>query len=126
LPRSQTFGGDQVTKISSGKGLSQERLSHLKSVIQDDIREHRYYGAVIAVARHGSIGLFESLGSADSEGRRALNRNSVFSLFSVTKAFTNALVFRAIERGSLALTTKVSAIIPEFSGGLREHITFYH
>jgi CubicO group peptidase (beta-lactamase class C family) len=115
-----------MTKISLGEGLSQERLLHLKTVIQDDIRERRYYGAVIAVARHGSIGLFESLGHADGEGKRPLHKDSVFSLFSVTKAFTNALVFRAIERGSLALTTKVSAVIPEFSGGLRQHITFYH
>jgi CubicO group peptidase (beta-lactamase class C family) len=115
-----------VTKSSLGNGLSQERLLHLKSVIQDDISERRYYGAVISVARHGSVGLFEALGHADSEGRRPLDKGSIFSLFSVTKAFTNALVFRAIERGSLALTTKVSAVIPEFSKGLREQITFYH
>jgi CubicO group peptidase (beta-lactamase class C family) len=115
-----------MTKSSLDKGLSQERLSHLKSVIQEDIREHRYYGAVIAVARHGSVGLFESLGHADSASTRPLRKDSVFSLFSVTKAFTNALIFRAIERGALALTTKVSAVIPEFAGGLREHITFYH
>jgi CubicO group peptidase (beta-lactamase class C family) len=115
-----------MTKTSLGKGLSQDRLLHLKSVIQDDIRVQRYYGAVIAVARHGSVGLFECLGHADRAGERPLSKTSVFSLFSVTKAFTNALVFRAIERGSLALTTKVSAVIPEFSGGLREHITFYH
>jgi CubicO group peptidase (beta-lactamase class C family) len=115
-----------VTKSSLGNGLSQDRLLHLKSVIQDDIRAHRYYGAVISVARHGSVGLFESLGHADSAGQRPLSKDSVFSLFSVTKAFTNALIFHAIERGSLALTTKVSAVIPEFSGGLREHITFYH
>jgi CubicO group peptidase (beta-lactamase class C family) len=115
-----------MTKSSLDRGLSKDRLSHLKSVIQDDIAEHRYYGAVIAVARHGDIGLFESLGHADSTGTRPLRKDSVFSLFSVTKAFTNALVFRAIERGALALTTKVSAVIPEFSGGLREHITFYH
>ena len=35
-------------------------------------------------------------------------------------------MFRAIERGEFALTTKVSEIIPEFSGGRRQEITFYH
>ena len=57
-----------MTRNSPDRGLSQERLLHLKSVIQEDIREHRYYGAVIAVARHGSVGLFESLGHADTAG----------------------------------------------------------
>ena len=54
-----------------------------------------------------------------------MTKKSVFSLFSTTKAITNVLVFRAIERGEFALTTKVSKVIPEFSGGQREHITFF-
>ena len=108
------------------RGLSQERLLHLRSVLEGDVRQGRYFGAVIAIARHGTLGLFEAIGHADAQGRRRIERDSVFSIFSVTKAFTNALVFRAVERGELALTTKVSAIIPEFSGGLRQNITFYH
>jgi CubicO group peptidase (beta-lactamase class C family) len=105
--------------------LSAERLRALEDAITDDVRRRRYFGAVIAVARHGVLGLCEAIGHADADGRRALARDSVFSLFSVTKAFTNALVFQAIEQGRLALTTRVSAVIPEFSGGRRETITFY-
>ncbi len=115
-----------MTPVSEVQGLARERLRHLKSVLEEDVRRRRYFGAVIAIARHGSLGLFEAIGHADAEGRRPLQADSVFSIFSVTKAFTNALIFRAIERGDLALTTKVSAVIPEFSGGLRQNITFYH
>lgn len=70
--------------------------------------------------------MHEAIGHADAQGTRPLTLDSVFSIFSVTKAFTNALVYRAVERGQLAFTAKVSSVIPEFSGGLREHITFYH
>jgi CubicO group peptidase (beta-lactamase class C family) len=107
-------------------GLSSARLGRLQASIEADVRARRYFGAVVAVARHGTVALCEAIGHADPEGRRPLQRDSVFSLFSVTKAFTNILIFQAIERGDLALTTKVSTIIPEFSGGLRQHITFYH
>jgi CubicO group peptidase (beta-lactamase class C family) len=107
-------------------GLSRERLSKLQAVIKGDISKGRYFGAVIAVARHGEIGLFEALGHEDRDGTRALRKSSVFSIFSVTKAFTNVLLFKAIESGELALTTRVSSIIPEFGNGLRETITFYH
>ena len=107
-------------------GLSRERLRHLQAVIADDVRRRRYFGAVIAVARGGKVGLFDAIGHADPKGKRPLRKDSVFSLFSVTKALTNALVYRAIERGELALTTKISAVIPEFAGGIRQHITFYH
>lgn len=107
-------------------GLDRERLLQLKSAIEADIERGLYYGAVILVARHGVIGLHEALGCGNSKDKRPLRKDSVFSLFSTTKAFTNMLVFRAIEKGLFALTTKVSEIIPEFSGGLRQHITFFH
>ena len=108
------------------KELNNARLQYLKSVIENDIERGLYYGAAIAVGRNGKLGLQESIGYGDAEGKRPLKPDSVISLFSTTKAFTNTLVFRAIELGQFAFTTKVSEIIPEFSGGLRENITFYH
>jgi CubicO group peptidase (beta-lactamase class C family) len=110
----------------SDSGLIASRLDHLKSVVRDDIARRRYHGAVITVARHGSIGLHEAIGSEDDAGQRALRSNSVFSIFSVTKAFTNVLALRAIELGQFALTTKISELIPQFAGGLRQHITIFH
>jgi CubicO group peptidase (beta-lactamase class C family) len=107
-------------------GLDSERLAHLESAIEGDIAANRYFGAVIAVARHGELGLFAHLGCADEAQTQPLAPDSVFSLFSLTKAFTNTLVLRAIELGQLALTTRVSEIIPEFKGGTRESVTFFH
>jgi len=102
-------------------GVSSARLGRLQAAIEADVRARRYFGAVVSIARHGEIARCEAIGHADPESQRPLQRDSVFSLFSVAKAFTNILVFQAIERGDLALTTKVSAIIPEFSGGLRQN-----
>jgi CubicO group peptidase (beta-lactamase class C family) len=107
-------------------GFDSSRLSHLKAAIEADIAARRYFGAVIAVARHGRIGLQAHIGFGDEQGTLPLARDSVFSLFSLTKAFTNILVFRAIELGQFALTTRVSEIIPEFRGGMRERVTFFH
>ena len=107
-------------------GLDEQRLLYLKSAIENDIQNGLYWGAVILVAHHGVVALHDAIGYANVMDKRPISKDSVFSLFSTTKAFTNALVFRAIERGQFALTTKVSEIIPEFSGGLRQEITFYH
>lgn len=110
----------------STNGLNQERLNHLKSVITEDIASDKYFGAVIAVARHGEIGMLEAIGWGDQEHKQALQTDSVFSLFSLTKAFTNALTLRAIELGQFALTTRVVEVIPEFDGHGREKINFFH
>lgn len=115
-----------VTDAGQGGALSAERLQYLADVVRQDIADGRYRGASIVVARHGRIGLQEAIGQHSSTDSRPLRKDSVFSLLSVTKAFTNVLVLRAVELGRLALTTKVSAIIPEFSGKPRENITLRH
>ena len=106
--------------------LDATRLRHLQAVIEDDIQRGRYYGGVILVARNGVVGIHEAMGYIEPKKKQPVGKNHVFSLFSTTKAITNVLVFRAIERGEFALTTRVSEIIPEFSGGQREQITFFH
>lgn len=112
--------------IKTGEGLDVDRLQHLRAVIAADIAADKYFGAVISVARHGQPALQEAFGYAGGDHKRRLNTDSVFSLFSLTKAFTTVLTLRAIELGQFALTTRVCEIIPEFSGGMREKITFFH
>jgi CubicO group peptidase (beta-lactamase class C family) len=108
------------------RGLDAARLQHLKATIEADIASGRYHGAGIIVARDGEIGLHEAVGRVRSTSQSPVRRDSVFSLLSVTKAFTNVLVLRAIERGQLSLFTRVSSVIPEFSGLPRSEITVEH
>jgi CubicO group peptidase (beta-lactamase class C family) len=110
----------------SDAGLSEARLAQLRASIEADVKRRLYHGAVIIVARNGRIGFQAAIGSADEQQTRPLQTQSVFSIFSVTKAMTNILTLRAVELGQMALTTKVVDIIPEFSGGLRETITLFH
>ncbi len=112
--------------MSAATELSQERVAHLKRVIAEDVAAGRYFGAVIAVARGGRLALHDALGHADSAGSRPLRLDSVFSIFSVTKAITNVLVLRAIELGRFALTTRISDLVPEFSGSARTEIRVHH
>ena len=78
------------------------------------------------IARHGRVSLDAAIGYADRERTRRVESDSVFSIFSMTKAMTNVLALRAIELGRFSLAHKVSELIPEFRGGLREHITIFH
>ena len=112
--------------MSAAALLDQERLAHLQAVIAQDVAAGRYFGAVITVARGGHIGLHAAIGHADAARGRALQLDSVFSIFSVTKAITNVLVLRSIELGRFALTTRISDLVAEFTGGLRNEITIHH
>ena len=85
----------RATKQNSS-GMSPARLRHLMAVMQEDIAADRYLGGVIAIGRHGKLALHEAIGHADAERKRPVKKDSVFSLFSVTKAITVVLVLRAI------------------------------
>ena len=108
------------------KGLDADRLQHLRETIQQDIAADKYFGAVVLVAHHGEPALQEAFGWSGADHARKLELDSVFSLFSLTKAFTTVLTLRAIELGQFALTTRVCEVIPEFNGPMRDRITFFH
>ena len=106
--------------------MDQRQLARIPDVIRADIGAGDYHGAVIMVARGGEVALEAAIGSADLEQKQPLALDSVFNIFSVTKAFTNLLVLQAVERGRFALTTPISALIPEFKGRGREKVLMWH
>jgi CubicO group peptidase (beta-lactamase class C family) len=107
-------------------------LRRLTDAIERDVAEERYDGAVLIVARDGQIALHEAIGYTHRPTGRPAVRDDVFRIFSTTKAFTSVLALAAIDRGHLALTTKVVEVIPEFRAkerfrGLhRDRITIAH
>src|SRR5690606_18334736 len=92
-------GGVLVTTGVNTSGFVPERLDRLREVIEEDVRRRVYWGAALKIARHGVIGFDEAIGFADEGHTTPLSTDSVFSIFSGTKAFINVLVLRAIERG---------------------------
>ena len=106
--------------------MDQHRLAELQQLIRADIKAGLYHGAVIKVARGGVVALEAAIGAADAAQSQPLALDSVFNIFSVTKAFTNLLVLRAIEQGRFALTTPITELISEFSGHGREKILIWH
>jgi CubicO group peptidase (beta-lactamase class C family) len=106
--------------------MNTQRLDHLQAVIHADIAARLYHGAVIKIARGGRVALDVAIGAHDAGQTRPLQKDSVFSIFSITKAFTNILTLRAIEEGRFALTTRISDLVPDFSGGGRNAIQVFH
>jgi CubicO group peptidase (beta-lactamase class C family) len=80
----------------------------------------------VRVAQAGKIICDVVEGAAYGDGKQPLTGDSVFNIFSVTKAFTNVLVMQAIEQGRFLLTTPITALIPEFKGHGREKIRLWH
>src|SRR6185437_13888679 len=110
----------------SNDGFDQRLLARVTEVIQADISRGLYHGAVLRAARGGKVGLDIAIGAGDAKQAKPLRRESVFSIFSVTKAFTNVLTLRALALGQFALPSRRSEVIPQFLGHRREHIPTWH
>lgn len=110
----------------SEASMNEQRLQHLEAVIRADIAAGLYHGAVMKVARGGELAFNKAIGAEDAAQTKPLKADSVFSIFSITKAFTNLLVMRAIELGQFSLTTRISDLVPGFTGKGREAITVFH
>ena len=95
-------------------GLSSERLARIHEAVQRHIDAGSLSGAVTLVARHGKIAHLEAHGLMDLESKRAMPKDGVFRLASMSKPITAVAVMMMVEEGKVRLNDPVSRFIPEF------------
>ena len=88
--------------------------SRLKQAIEADILSGLFDGAATIVAVGGEIAFNETIGYADRANETLLRHDSVFPVFSISKALTAVALLQRIERGEAKLDTPVCEVIPEF------------
>jgi CubicO group peptidase (beta-lactamase class C family) len=97
-------------------GLSKERLQRIHETIQRHIDAKNITGAVTLVARRGRIAHLEAHGLMDVDTNKAMAKNSIFRVWSMSKPVAGAAILMLMEDGKLRLTDPVSRFIPEFKG----------
>jgi CubicO group peptidase (beta-lactamase class C family) len=88
--------------------------NRLQQAIETDIESGLYDGAATIVAIGGEVVFNETTGYADRPNETPLRHDSVFPVFSISKALTAVALLQRIERGEARLDTPVSEVIPEF------------
>ncbi len=97
-------------------GFCPVRTGRLLNVLQDEIDRKRLPGAVVLLARHGKIALFESLGFQRADDATPMTRESLFRIYSMTKPVVSVAVMMLMEQGKLLLGDPISKYLPEFAG----------
>ena len=106
--------GSVMTAKPEDVGLSSERLARIHEAVQRHIDAGSLSGAVTLVARHGKIAHLEAHGLMDIESKRAMPKDGVFRLASMSKPITAVAVMMMVEEGKVRLSDPVSRFIPEF------------
>jgi CubicO group peptidase (beta-lactamase class C family) len=95
-------------------GLSSERLQRIHEAIERHIDAHDISGAVTVVTRKGRLAHLEAHGLMDIDTKKAMSKDTLFWIASMTKPVTGVAVLMLMEEGKIRLTDPVSKFIPEF------------
>ena len=96
-------------------GVDPAKLAAVVARARQEVDEGVLPSAQIAVAREGKLVLFETFGDATNE--------SLYCVFSSTKAITSAAAWLLIQSGDLSVDERVADIVPEFGTNGKDVVT---
>lgn len=96
-------------------GLSSERLARISAHMQRYVDEGKLAGAVTLIARDGKTAYFEATGTADIENGAAMERDTLFRIYSMSKPITAVAAMMLYEEGRFQLSDPISKFLPELA-----------
>ncbi len=108
----------------SSLGLDSRQLERLSELVTRLVAVGRYPGAQFAIARHGKLGVFSTIGDARIAPKRVpAGDDTLWLMYSNTKVITACAVWLLVERGAVAFTDRVSDHLPGFEAHGKKDIT---
>jgi CubicO group peptidase (beta-lactamase class C family) len=99
---------------AAGQSTNSALLSEIPQRMQHFIDQQTVAGAVTLVAHGNDVVEFQASGMADIEAGRAMQKDTIFQIMSMTKPFTAVGIMMLAEEGKLALRDPVEQYLPEF------------
>jgi len=107
-----TDNGTGLAGTPESFGLSSEALGRLDAVLEAYVDRGQLPGYQLLVARYGKI-VHESLyGSMEIETGRALDPQTIYRIYSMSKVITGVATMIAYERGRFLLNDPISKYLP--------------
>lgn len=96
-------------------GLSSERLGRITAMLKADSDKGTIPGAVVLVARHGKVALFEAVGVRDPASKAPMTKDAIFRIYSMSKPITSVAAMILFEEGKLTLDQPVARHLPQLA-----------
>jgi CubicO group peptidase (beta-lactamase class C family) len=96
-------------------GLSTTKLARIDSCLQEKyIDTGKIAGALTLVARQGEVAHFSAVGLMDAERAKAMKDDTIFRIYSMSKAITSVALMQLYEQGRFMLDDPAHKYIPEW------------
>ena len=97
-------------------GMSAQRLSRIGDAFKQEIDKGNMAGVVVLVARKGHLVYASALGFQNKETGKAMAKDSIFRIYSMTKPLVSVAAMMLVEDGKIELTDPVSKFLPAMKG----------
>jgi CubicO group peptidase (beta-lactamase class C family) len=101
--------------IAAGAHFNKERLAKVGEFFRNEVVTGKIPGAIVLIQQHGKPVYHESFGVQDVVSEAPITDQTIFRLFSMTKAITSVAAMALVDEGKLKLDDPVSKYIPSFA-----------
>jgi CubicO group peptidase (beta-lactamase class C family) len=115
VPMAQSPGNDLPTAKPETVGVSSARLDRVKAFIQDYIDTNQIAGAVTLIARKGKVVHHEAQGWRYKEENQPMQKDTIFTLMSMTKPIVSAALMMLWEDGKFMLDDPIAKWLPAYA-----------
>jgi CubicO group peptidase (beta-lactamase class C family) len=100
-------GSDEV------QGMSRARMARIAPVMREQVEKNIFPGAVTLIARNGKVVHFESHGFQDAKKSKAMGKDAIFRMASMTKPIVTVAGMMLVEQGKMKLNDPIATYLPE-------------
>lgn len=95
--------------------FSRVSLDRLGDLIRREIAADKIPGGILLIQQHGKPVYFESFGVRDPDTKAPMTPDTIFQIYSMTKAITSVAAMMLADDGKLSIDDPVSKYIPAFA-----------
>jgi CubicO group peptidase (beta-lactamase class C family) len=96
-------------------GVAADRLARVKTFIQEYIDTNQIAGAVTLIARKGKVVHFEAQGWRHKEENQPMQKDTIFTLMSMTKPIVSTALMMLWEEGRFRLDDPIAKWLPSYA-----------
>lgn len=111
-----TLSAREIPQVAPAKaGLSESKLTEVDKFMERQVADQKIAGGIVVISHGGKIGFFHTYGQMDREANQPMKPDTIFRIYSMSKAITTAAALTLYDAGKIGLDDPVSKYIPSFA-----------
>jgi CubicO group peptidase (beta-lactamase class C family) len=111
-----TLTGREIPHVVPAKaGLSETKLAEVDRFMEHQVADQKIAGGIVVISHYDKIGFFHAYGLMDREAKKPMWPDTIFRIYSMSKAITTAAALNLYDAGKIGLDDPVSKYIPGFA-----------